>query len=268
MKWKIFCEESGDKRIPWIEGSSHYYIITAVLVRESDEQALIDTIELNKYKELRMKPPLEWKKLNSKQKRNDKIVSRFLRKIDDKGPHFLVAQVICNKHETYGLGLIDTNTFMNYLYGLLFKRITPFLSSTNSTAKLIIDRNTDDLAQESLRKYLSSVSTYLTNRPPRFSKPKWINPEEHAVLGLADFLSGVALRSLTDYYENVDENCKKCKNELGIYTCTTSNFSYYRSFEKVVDLNYDYTLPNWTWRGLLYHPMEFKNDYKHIFVPK
>lgn len=267
-KWKIFCEESGDKGIPWRDGSSHYYMITAVLVREEDEKALKDAIENNKYKILRMRAPLEWKKLKPRQKKDDKLISRFLRKVNQESPEFLVTHIICNKHETIGPGFYDRNVFMNYLYGLIFKRISSFLHGTNSRADLTIDRNTDKIAQESLRKYLSDVSRYQTNSFPRFSKPKWINPEDHSILGLSDFISGISLRAMTDYQENVDTGCKKCNIDLGIFSCKTSNFSYVRSFKNIVDCNYNDTILNWNWKGLLYHPYEKKDSYKHIFLPK
>ncbi|HLT41944.1 MAG TPA: DUF3800 domain-containing protein [Sphingobacteriaceae bacterium] len=267
-KWKIFCEESGDKGIPWKEGSSHYYIISAILVREKDEQQLRDIIEKNKYKVLRMKAPLEWKKLKPGQKKDDKIISRFLRKVKEESPNFLVAQIICNKHETIGPGFYDRNVFMNYLYGLIFKRISSFLMRTESYASLTIDRNTDKIAQESLRNYLSDVSRYQTNSFPRFSKPKWINPEDHAVLGLADFVSGIALRSLNNYYEDVNPECKSCQRPFGIYNCNHSNFMYKRSFKNLIDWNYDDSMDNWDWKGLLYHPFERKNDYHHLFIPR
>lgn len=267
-KWQIFCEESGDKGIPWVKGSSHFYIITAILVKDEDEQDLIDTIENFKYKVLRTRKPLEWKQLKSGQKKNDKLISRFLRKVEENGPDFLVTQIICNKHETIGPGFYDRNIFMNYLYGLIFKRISTFLNKTNSNAKLTIDRNTDPIAQESLRKYLSEVSRYQTGTFPKFSKPKWINPEDHPILGLADFISGLSLRALTDYYENENEKCKSCRRYKGIYTCQTSNFKYKRSFEIVVDWNYSDLVPNWDWKGLLYHPFEYKNNYRHLFLPR
>lgn len=267
-KWKIFCEESGDKCIPWKEGSSNFYIITAILVREVDEEKLIDVIEKYKFRDLRMNAPLEWKQLRAKQKRDDKTISKFLRQIDNHAPEFLVTQLICNKHETIGRGFYDTNIFMNYLYGLIFKRISVFLKATGSRAKLIIDRNTDKVAQESLKNYLSDVSKNQTNSFPRFSKPKWVNPEDHPVLGLSDFVSGISLRSLTDYHENVNGKCKKCNAEFGIYNCSVSNFKYHRSFKYVVDWNYNNTLDNWDWKGLLYHPYEFKDNYRHLFLPK
>ncbi|MED4917568.1 DUF3800 domain-containing protein [Geobacillus thermodenitrificans] len=265
--WLIFCEESGDKGIPWTSGSSDFYVITGILVREDDEEAFKNTIEHFKYKELRLKQPLEWKKLTGKIKRDDSKLSRFLRKIDINSPQFLVTNVICNKHETNGPGLVDRNVFMNYLYGLMFKRICRFLYKTKSRAKLIIDRNTDPIAQESLRKYISDISRFYTGEHPRHSKPKWLNPEDHPILGLADFISGVTLRSLTDYYYNVNESCKKCDKLYHIYTCKTSNFGYYRSYKYIHDWNYE-VLVNWDWRGLIYHPFEYKDNYKHLFVPR
>ncbi|MEK3884293.1 hypothetical protein [Paenibacillus sp. PL2-23] len=265
--WHIFCEESGDKGIPWIPGSSHFYIVTSVLVLEQDVNSLVNTIDTYKYKVLRMKAPLEWKKLSSAQKKDDKIISKFLRSIDNHGPNYIVSQVICNKHETNGAGMIDRTKFMNYLYGLMFKRLSVFLKSTNSRAQLFIDRNTDTLAQESLRQYIASVSRYQTGQHPRHSKPKWINPETHSILGLSDFMSGVTLRSLTDYQDNVSTACKVCNKDYGIYSCTTSNFSYYRSFKNVVDSCY-YQFPKWDWKGLLYHPYTNKDNYKHIFIPQ
>lgn len=267
VRWKIFCEESGDKGIPWKEGSSHYYVITALMVREENEQQLIDVINTYKYRVLRMSAPLEWKKLKSYQKTNDKLLSRFLRKVRTDGPEFYVSNVVCNKHETNGPGLVDRNVFMNFLYGLIFKRIAWFLKYSNSTAELIIDRNTDKIAQESLRYYLSDVARYQTGSHPRYSKPRWINPEENAVLGLSDFISGISLRSLNDYHEFVDNDCKTCSVEFGLYNCSTSNFTYKRSYKQIIDWNYG-QIANWEWNGLLYHPFMYKDNYKHLFVPK
>lgn len=266
-KWKIFCEESGDKGIPRKPGASYHYVITAILVRAEDEEKLIDTINTYKWKELRMPQPLEWKKMKSGYKRDDKRISRFFRKLEQNGPEFLVSNVICNKDETVGPGLVDRNTFMNYLYGLMFKRISIFLKSTNSRAELIIDRNTDKIAQESLRNYISDVTRYYTGTHPRHTKPKWINPEEHPILGLSDFISGVSLRAWKNYYENVSEECKNCKTIDCMYKCKNSNFKYWRSYKYIKEWNYA-DMENWDWRGLLYHPFEYKDNYRHLIQPK
>lgn len=266
-RWKIFCEESGDKGIPWKAGSSHHYVITAIVVKEEDEQQLIDIINTYKYKVLRMNAPLEWKKLKTRQKYDDKLLSRFLRKLREDGPEFYVSNVVCNKHETNGPGFVDRNIFMNYLYGLIFKRISWFLNSTNSSAELIIDRNTDPIAQDSLRNYLSDVARYQTGTFPRYSKPHWINPEENPALGLADFISGISLKSLINYHESVDQNCKTCAVDFGIYTCQTSNFDYKRSYKQVIDWNYG-QIGTWNWNGLLYHPYDNKDNYRHLFMPQ
>jgi len=266
--WHIFCEESGDKQVPWINGSTDFYIVTAILVKEEDVDSFRNIISEYKHKVLRMKAPLEWKKLKPQQKKDDKLLGRFLKKIDENAPDFLVSNVICNKHETTGPGFIkDPNLLMNYLYGLMFKRIAWFLQRTNSRAKLTIDRNTDRLAQESLRTYISMVSRYHTGSHPRHSKPNWINPETDPVLGFADFISGISLRALSDYLHNVDASCKTCEKSLCIYDCSTSLFSYKRSLKYVLDWNAA-QLPNWSWRGLLYHPFEYKDNYKHLFEPK
>ena len=267
-RWLIFCEESGDKGIPWRSGSSHYYIVSAILVKESDEQSLINVIEREKYRILRMSAPLEWKNLKPRQKTDDKILRRFLKKIQEDSPPFLISTVICNKHETTGPGFFDRNTYMNYLYGLMFKRIAWFLKKTHSTATLIIDRNTDKIAQESLHSYLSSISRSQTGEHPRFSKPKWLNPEEHPLLGLADFTAGLSLRALTFYQEHNESICRNCIHlqPSCIFTCPSINFLY-TSYQQVVDLNY-HTLPNWDWKGLIYHPFESKDKHLSLFSPK
>lgn len=266
-RWVIYCEESGDKAIPWKVGSSHYYVVTAILVKEEDEQKFIDTIDSLKRKVLKMREPLEWKKLETYKKRDDRLLAKFFKRVENEGPEFMITNVVCNKHETIGPGLVDTQIFMNYLYGLMFKRISVFLEKTNSTAKLVIDRNTDHIAQESLRKYLSSVARYKTGNFPKFSKPKWLNPEDHSILGFSDFISGLSLRALTDYYSNVNSSCKSCLKELGIYQCNTSNFNYPKSYLYPIDWNF-YSLPNWEWQGFLYHPYQYKDRYKHIFKAK
>lgn len=266
MDWHIFCEESGDKGIPWVPGSSNFYVVTAILVRTTNEQALRDNIEKFKYKVLRMSSPLEWKRLEAHKKRNDKLISRFFKKIEEKSPQFLVSTVICNKHETNGPGLVDRNVFMNYLYGLMFKRISWFLTTTNSRAKLTIDRNTDPIAQESLRNYISSVSRYQTGDVPRHSKPKWINPEEDPILGFSDFISGVTLRAMNNYFQNVSSTCKSCGKPYCIYDCSSSNFNYKSSFSYIINWNHDH-LPNWEWKGLLYHPYKFKDNHRSLILP-
>lgn len=266
-KWKIFCEESGDKGIPRKAGSSYHYIISAILVKEEDEQSLSDVIETYKWKDLRMRDPLEWKKLKSSYKREDKRISRFFRKIEQNGPDFLVSNVVCNKDETNGPGLVDRNTFMNYLYGLMFKRISTFLDATDSRAELVIDRNTDKMAQESLKNYISDVSRYYTGSHPRHTKPQWINPEDHPILGLADFVSGVSLRSWKSYVEDTGKECKSCGLINCMYQCQQSNFKYKRSYRYIKEWNY-YTFDNWQWKGLIYHPYIYKNNYLNLIQPK
>lgn len=266
----IFCEESGDKQIPWKAGSSDYYIVTSVLIKDEHEKEMADLINKYKYSVLRLSKPLEWKKLRAKQKKNDVLIGRFLKKLDEEAPNFLVSSVICNKHETTGLGFSDRNTFMNYLYGLMFKRICWFLNSTRSSAKLIIDRNTDKMAQSSLHQYISIISKIQTGQHPRHSKPKWINPEEHPVLGLSDFISGVLLRVLENYLAESHNTCKPCpiKKANCIYLCELTNFGYKRSLKYVVNWNYDNSIENWNWQGLIYHPYEYKNEYRNIFQPR
>lgn len=266
-KWKIFCEESGDKGIPRKGESSYHYIITAIVIKAEDEEDIINTIDMYKWKELRMRCPLEWKKVNTSYKRDDKRISRFLRKIEQNAPSFLVSNVICNKDETVGPGLVDRNIFMNYLYGLMFKRISNFLKATNSTAELIIDRNTDKIAQESLRNYISDISRYYTGTHPRHSKPRWINPEDNSILGLSDFISGLSLRAWKDYKENVNEECKECNIKDCMYNCENSNFGYKRSYKYIKQWNYDF-LQDWDWRGLIYHPYQYKDSYRHLIQPK
>ncbi|MGJ9385919.1 hypothetical protein [Salipaludibacillus sp. CF4.18] len=48
--------------IPWKSGSSHYYVITAVLVREENEESMCETNETHK-------------------KRNDTLIARFLKRV-------------------------------------------------------------------------------------------------------------------------------------------------------------------------------------------
>lgn len=146
-RWLIFCEEAGDKAFPWKRGSTNYYVISAVLVREKHEEQFLRAIKDSTYRVLRMRRPLEWKKISSQYKRDDKRLARFIRRINKEGPNYLVSTVICNKHESNGPGLASPIIFMNYLYGLMFKRLSPFLRATRSSARLIIDRNTDNLAQ-------------------------------------------------------------------------------------------------------------------------
>ncbi|MFC2948512.1 DUF3800 domain-containing protein [Virgibacillus sediminis] len=266
-QWKIFCEESGDKGIPRSAGSSHFYIITAILVRAEDAEKFRSSIEEHTFKELRLRQPLEWKQLKSRFKRDDKRISKFLRRVERDSPEFLITNVFCNKEETNGPGLVDRNVFMNYLYGLMFRRIAGFLSKTNSRAELIIDRNTDKMAQDSLKNYISDVTRYYTGSHPRHSKPKWINPEDDPILGMSDFISGVALRSWTDYVENVSDECKKCEVTNCMYNCDESNYKYKRSFRYIQKWNYN-TLSNWDWQGLLYHPYVYKDNYPHLIQPK
>lgn len=266
--WVIYCEEAGDKEYPWKEGSSHYYIVSAIIVREKDVEKLEKAIATYKYKVLRMNAPLEWKKLKSRQKKDDNLLSRFLRKVETDGPEFLVTQIICDKNEITSENFKNKIIFMNYLYGLVFKRIASFLQKTNSHAKLIIDRNTDQITQDSLRKYLSDVTKYWTGDFPKFSKPKWRNPEDHPILGLTDFVSGIALRALEDYYLNVNPTCKTCEIVYGLYQCKTSNFTYKKSYKLVLDWNYNSQLENWEWKGLMYHPYAKRLNYRHLFFPK
>lgn len=266
-EWVIFCEEAGDKEFPWKVGSSHYYVVSAILVREKDVARFESIIEEYKFKVLRMNAPLEWKKLKPRQKKDDKLLSRFLRKVEAGGVEFLVTQVICDKKEITSDNFKNKIIFMNYLYGLIFKRIASFLKTTNAHAKLIIDRNTDKITQDSLRNYLSDVSKYWTGTHPKFSKPKWRNPEDHPILGLTDFVSGLALRSLEDYLSNVNETCKTCQTLYGLYQCETSNFIYKKSYKLIIDWNYNYELEAWSWKGLMYHPYAKRLNYKHLFFP-
>jgi len=269
-KLVIFCEEAGDKEVQVKQGSSSHYIITSIIVKEENEVDFIKIIETLKSKILGLNnTPLEWKNLYGSKKRNDKLLGRFFKKINEQAPPFLISNVICNKNETSGSAFVDKKLFMNYLYGLMFKRISYFLKRTDSTAKLIIDRNTDKFAQLSLHHYISMISRHQTGQYPRHSKPKWINPEEHPILGLSDFISGVSLRSITDYQTDSHIICTPCptKNNDCIYICNTINFEYKKSYHYIKGWNYA-QLKNWNWKGLIYHPYEFKNNYQCLFQPK
>lgn len=267
QEWNIYCEEAGDKAIPVVRGSSKYYIITGILVHIDHVDLLQENIKKFKYKVLRHRKPLEWKELSTSIKKDDKRLAKFLRKVEEESPPFYVTTVVCNKVETIGPGLKDRNTFMNYLYGHMFKRLAWFLQHSQSRARLIIDRNTDPLAQKSLKNYLSELTRYTTGNPPRHSKPKWTHPELDPILGLSDFISGLSLRALENYH-NINETCNDCDVFDHIYECLNSGFEYRRSYKRIVDLNYYDDLMGWDWKGLLYHPYQLKDEHKKIFQPR
>ena len=269
-RWKIFCEESGDKCLKNKNGSTRFYVVTAVLVEDRFEDSLSSCITRYKESVFKIKRPLEWKTLPTKIKRDDKRLGRFLKKISENSPFYIISMVVCNKSETTGTYLNSRPNFlMNYLYGLLFKRLSCFLSKTNAVAELIIDRNTDADAQDSFRRYISDISKITTGQHPRHSKPHWTNPELNPALGLSDFVSGLTVRSLTEYEMTNLPICSLCETKENdcIYTCTHLNFKYKRSMKRIVALNYS-EIGRWHWLGLLYHPYECKDNHCNIFQPQ
>ncbi|WP_304459611.1 DUF3800 domain-containing protein [Alicyclobacillus sendaiensis] len=280
MRFLIFCEEAGDKGLILKQGTSRYYVISAVIVPDNTTQHLRDKINSGRREILRHRKPLEWKSLSSKTKNDDERISRFMDFLLPKnytGPRdFVISQVIADKSLITGPGLNDSKRFMNYLYGIIFKRISPMLNKLNASAEVFIDRNTDPNVHQSLTEYLNLIPMIAKNNnfPLRrgYSRPTFMEPKDDPILQLADFVSGLTLRIFEDYKDKFLSTaaCQNCMRAHCAVTCGKIAIKYSESWQRVINWNYGKILRNgtvaWDWRGLLWYPCG-KNPV-HMIVTK
>lgn len=262
MSYLIFCEEAGDKGLVLKKGTSRYYVVSAVIVHDMIVQNLRNQINTGRKTILRHRKPLEWKTLDSKTKNDDAKLSKFMDFLAQSTPSdFFISQVIADKSSITGLK--DPKRFMNYLYGLIFKRINPMLNKLNATADLFIDRNTDTHVEHSLSEYLHLIPRITnTSFPQRqgYSVPTFMEPKADPALQLADFVSGLTLRIFEDYKDKLlsAPTCHNCKTPHCALSCNNIALEYPNSWSRVVKWNNctisQNSLVVWSWKGLLWHP--------------
>ena len=265
MGYLIFCEESGDKGLVLKKGTSRYYVVSAVIARDTTAQHLRDQINEARKNILKHRKPLEWKALESKTKNDDAKISAFMDFLLPQNlstpRDFIISQIIADK--AYITGSSNSNRFMNYLYGLIFKRINPMLNKLNVTAEVFIDRNTDKDVQDSLSAYLNLIPLISRNNfsgRQGYSRPIFMEPKNDPVLQLADFVSGLTLRIFEDYKDKLLRaiTCQTCIIPNCALSCNHIALKYPESWKRVVNWNYGTVSQNgtqmWIWNGLLWHP--------------
>lgn len=181
--FNIYIDEAGDEGFKFESnpkgGSSHFFVLSALIVHESKDRELASlTTELKHMLNYQLKDihsPLHFYKLNHDRRKAcvNKLVS-----FDD----FTTITVVFEKHKLNS-NLKITPYLYNYACRLLLERVEPFLKAHSAKANLIFEhrRNT---GYKELEVYINNVvdtSRYLTMSP----KPK----AQSKCLQLADIIA-------------------------------------------------------------------------------
>jgi len=221
-------------------------VIFLYLVEEEDVETLRDCIQKNKRIVQGKRGKLQWKRLSSREKDNDEAICAFLNTIFSSA-RILPMTILTNKFEVRGVKLSSPKSgyLFSYLYGLAFKRIMPFLSKTNSQARVIIDKNSSNL-QGLLLEYLKNVIPAITTLRSGFPHNNLVTLIDYGdmndpCLQFADFIAGFSRKVCEGYLINKNKACGVCAIPLA------NSWNMFKSHHCL-------TLPNWKWEGLLYHP--------------
>ncbi|MCL6613783.1 MAG: DUF3800 domain-containing protein [Firmicutes bacterium] len=263
MKYYLFCDESGDKAVPIRKGSSLVYVVTLIIVSDNEIESLRNDINNSRRTILKLRKPLEWKKLDKNVKENDLLLYEFFKNINLAAHHSLISTLIANKSEidtSLSKGLIQPNIFMNYLYSLLFKRVNPFLHTFSINADFYIDRNTNLISHKEFELYLCHIFPKKQGLNANYSKPIFITPAQDPCLQLSDFISGYIRRVFEHYLANQYHKCSICPYMTTdcLQNCPDDSFIYKKSwFELKKKYNFRVFNQNkeWFWHGLLYFPL-------------
>lgn len=255
VHWHFYCDESGDMGFDFDKGASIVYTVSMVAVDSKHLDSFRQLVREAKREVCSRGGALEWKRLNSSEKANDDAIARFFDTFSlFKGSVWLLTTVISNKFELRSESFRgrDKHIFLGYTYGLAFKRIRPFLGVRKDTADVFIDRNSNQVFQENVSRYLAEIlptKQYLetlwrwgTKTETNYSRPKFASRKNEACHQFADFCAGYARAAFTRYLES-------------------GNMSAYQNSWSAFKRLHTAKLDNWNWDGLLYQPYESRMNH-------
>jgi hypothetical protein len=281
-EYLLFSDESGDLGIDLRKkGTSRTYVPFLIFLNRNhrDEFYSIFKSNFKKYAKIDVK---KWKKLPSKIKKSDRILSSILfyfhqdiQEAEKKAKElfFLLTTTILDKSEITKQKtprLYSLRSYrMAWAYGLAFKRIGIYLAKMQDTALWIIDQNST-IEMRNLKRYILDILPDSNNFLRRYEEPKFGSSSDKRYLKVVDFFAGLTRVSI----ENIIDNCHKhleCKkiNENCFLNCNFINYkltinSLFGLFNfQIIQKN----IPKWQWRGFLFWPPEKRRKYSHVFPP-
>ena len=179
----VFVDESGDPGLKLGQGSSKYFIVTAVIFEELDEAQAIDLRIGLLRRELNLSQDYEFHF-----SKNKAIIRETFLKAVGKYDFFYFSIVI-NKKALYGEGFNYKESFYKYACSLVFENAKPYLNM----ATIIIDGSGS-------REFRNQLGTYLrrkiNNENNRYiKKVKIKDSRKNNLIQMADMICGAVYRS-------------------------------------------------------------------------
>ena len=188
----VFIDESGDSGIKAKEGSSEFFIVTAIIFQNNDDaQECSDRIDKLR-QELNLHPKHEFKfnKLNAQIRR------RFLRLIAE--IRFSYCTVVIDKKLLSGPGFQYKNSFYKFPIRMLLQNSKEYINE----AIVTIDKTGEREFRKEMESYLKK-HTNTSKDSISIKKVKMQDSRKDNLLQMADMVCGAVARSLktekTDY---------------------------------------------------------------------
>ena len=182
----VFIDESGDPGMKLSEGSSAFFVITAVMFEDREEANICDAWINEIRTDLGLSPRYEFHFAKS----SSRIRNRFLELV---APFdFFYFSVVVDKAKLRNPGFQKKESLIKYASGLLFESAKPRLKE----AIVIIDASGS-------RDFRNALAVYLKKRVrndggyPIIKKVKSARSESNNLVQLVDMVSGAVWRSFT-----------------------------------------------------------------------
>ncbi len=250
----LVSDESGDLGL---EGSRYYIVLTLLLLRDDDVGEVMSLANLSAQRHFRH-PLRKWNNMKGREKNDPALLADFLADFLSQARQkvsspFCAIAVIMDKaliSPQRSPKLYEDATYrMVWCYRLAFQRIGHFLAHAGINARWIVDDNSETLKRH-LQLYLTEKLPEIGGFIRRYGLPEFRSPREHPILTLVDFLAGLTGR------------CFESFQQAGMVV----PFSFQPAWDKLKSL-FHATLPlpsgqSWRWDGLLYWPMEHRDQVK------
>lgn len=181
----VFVDESGDSGIKGKQGSSAYFVITAVIFEENEAAEECDA-EIEGLRRLLFRGANREFHFN---KLSDHFCEEFFKGIAKHG--FFHISFALNKTKLYGPGFSYKDSFYKYTANLLFENAKPYLRE----ASVVIDRTGNREFRQQLEKYLKRK---INTDGQIIRKVKTEPSHSNNLIQLADMVCGAVARSLRD----------------------------------------------------------------------
>ena len=254
---RVFCimplvlvsDESGDLGLG--EKATPTYVVLLLVFRGWEEAKKVETIAQDLAKRYFRYPIRKWSEIKGKHKNNPELLASFITDLRAR-VDMAVKFPICGTAVILDKFHIDRRTSpalfayphyrMGWCYGLIFKRLGPFLDWAGQEAEWIIDENSPP-EKKNIEVYISELLPLKQRFRKRYGKPRFRSRAEHPILTLADFLAGLTRRCFESY---------KAEGKT---------FAYLSPWERLKPIFYRNIMTSspkrpWKWRGLLYWPLD------------